>query len=50
MTTLRNIYLAALALAGTALPIAAYTGHYAPVCGWSEVWTFSGYQFQYVCY
>jgi hypothetical protein len=50
MTTLRNFYLGMLSLVGASAPIAAYTGYYAPDCGWSSVWTFSGYAQQLVCY
>jgi hypothetical protein len=49
MTTLRNLYLAALAIVAISAPIAAYTGYYAPVCGYASVWTFSGYTYEYVC-
>ena len=49
MTTLRNLYLAVLAASLAALPVAAYTGYYAPVCGWFSVWSFSGHHIQYVC-
>ena len=50
MTTLRNLYLAALALVGLSAPIAAYTGYYAPECAHALVWTLSGYHYQYVCH
>ena len=50
MLTLRNLYLAVLALIGASVPVAAYTGYYAPACGWSTVWTFSGSHYQYVCF
>jgi hypothetical protein len=50
MLTLRNLTLAALALIGASVPLAAYTGYYAPACGWSTVWTLSGHHYQYVCY
>ena len=50
MLKLRNLYLAALVLIGASVPVAAYTGYYAPACGWSTVWTFSGYHYQYVCF
>ena len=32
MLKLRHLYLAVLALAGASVPIAAYTGYYAPDC------------------
>ena len=41
MPTLRNFSLAALALVGTSVPVAAYTGYYAPACAWSTVWSLS---------
>ena len=50
MLKLRNLYLAVLALAGASVPLPAYTGYYAPECGWSPVWTLSGYHDQYVCF
>jgi hypothetical protein len=50
MTTLRNFYLAALALVGASVPFAAYTGYYAPSCTWSTVWTLTGAHYQYVCF
>ena len=50
MLTLRHLYLAVLALIGASVPVAAYTGYYAPACAWSTVWTFSGYHYQYVCF
>jgi hypothetical protein len=49
MSTLRNFALGLMAVIGASVPLAAYTGYYAPVCGWSTVWTFSGYSQQYVC-
>jgi hypothetical protein len=50
MKTLRNLYLAALALVALSAPIAAFTGYYAPTCANAHVWTLSGYHTQYVCY
>ena len=50
MLKLRHLYIALLALAGGSVPIAAYTGYYAPDCAWSSVWTVSGYHYQYVCF
>ena len=50
MFKLRNLTLAVLALIGASVPVAAYTGYYAPACGWSTVWTLSGYHYQYVCF
>jgi hypothetical protein len=50
MATLRNFYLGTLALVGASTPIAAYTGYYAPDCGWSAVWSLSGYAQQFVCF
>lgn len=49
MPKLRHLAIGILAALWGAVPIAAYTGHYAPVCGWSTVWTLDGYQYQYVC-
>jgi hypothetical protein len=39
-----------LALIGASVPLAALTGYYAPVCGWSTVWSLSGMHYQYVCF
>jgi hypothetical protein len=50
MLTLRNLSLAMLALVGASVPVAALTGYYAPVCGWSTVWSLSGTHYQYVCF
>jgi hypothetical protein len=50
MTTLRNFCLAALAVFGASVPLAAYTGYYAAACTWSTVWSLTGYHYQYVCY
>ena len=50
MLTLRNLYLAVLGLISASVPVAAYTGYYAPACGWSTVWTLSGVHYQYVCF
>jgi len=48
MPKLHNLYLALLVLAGTSVPLAAYTGYCAPTCTWSTVWTLTGYHYQYV--
>jgi hypothetical protein len=48
--TFRRICLAVLALIAAAVPIAAYSGYYAPDCGFNSVWTLSGTVYQYVCY
>jgi hypothetical protein len=50
MLSLRNFSFAVLALAGASVPVAAYTGYYAPACVWSTVWTLSGSHYQYVCF
>ena len=50
MLKLRNLYFAVLVLIGASVPVAAYTGYYAPACGWSTVWTLTGYHYQYVCF
>ena len=50
MLKLRNVYLATLVLIGASVPLAAYTGYYAPACAWSMVWSLSGYHYQYVCF
>ena len=50
MLTLRNLTVAALALVGASVPLAAYTGYYAPSCAWSTVWTLTGAHYQYVCF
>ena len=50
MLTLRRLSLAVLALLGASVPVAALTGHYAPACGWSTVWSLSGTHYQYVCF
>ena len=50
MTTLRHLYLTALALVGASAPIGAYTGYYAPECANSLIWTLTGYHYQYVCF
>jgi hypothetical protein len=49
MLKLENLALGLLALAGASVPLAAYTGYYAPVCGWTTVWALSGHSYQYVC-
>ena len=36
MLTLRNVAFAVLALLGASVPVAAYTGYYAPACGWDS--------------
>ena len=48
--TLRNVTFAVLALLGASVPVAAYTGYYAPACGWATVWSLSGIHYQYVCF
>jgi hypothetical protein len=50
MLKLRYLSYAVLTLIGASVPLAAYTGYYAPSCGWSTVWSLSGTQYQYVCY
>jgi hypothetical protein len=50
MLTLRNIAFAVLALLGASVPVAAYTGYYAPACGWGTVWSLSGVHYQYLCF
>jgi hypothetical protein len=50
MLTLRHVSLAVLALLGASVPVAALTGYYAPVCGWSTVWNLSGAHYQFVCF
>jgi hypothetical protein len=50
MLKFENLALAALALIGASVPIAAYTGYYAPSCDWATVWTLGGYDYQYVCF
>jgi len=53
MLKLSNLYLAALAALaalGASVPLAALTGYDAPACGWSTVWSFTGAQYQYVCF
>jgi hypothetical protein len=50
MLKLHNIAFAALALIAASVPLAAYTGHYAPSCTWGTVWTLSGYHYQYICF
>ena len=50
MLALRHLTLAALAVIGASVPFAAYTGYYAPACGFDTVWTLSGLHYQYVCY
>lgn len=50
MFTLRNFSFGLLALIGASVPVAAYTGYYAPVCAWSTVWSLSGNHYQYVCF
>ena len=32
------------------VPVAAYTGYYAPACGWATVWSLSGAHYQYLCF
>jgi hypothetical protein len=50
MLKLSNLCLAALALLGASVPLAALTGYDSPACGWSSVWSFSGIHYQYVCF
>jgi hypothetical protein len=50
MPTLRQFSLAALALIGASVPLAAYTGYFAPACAFATVWTLGGYHYQYVCF
>ncbi len=50
MLKLNHLYLAALAALGASVPLAALTGYDAPACGWSTVWSFTGAQYQYVCF
>jgi hypothetical protein len=50
MPTLRQFTFAALALIGASVPLAAYTGFYAPACTFATVWTLSGVHYQYVCF
>ena len=50
MLKLSNLWLAALALLGASVPLAALTGYDSPACGWSSVWSFSGIHYQYVCF
>ena len=50
MLKLESFALALLALIGASVPLAAYTGYYAPACAWGTVWTLSGHHHQYVCY
>jgi len=50
MPKLRHFAFGLLGVLAASVPLAAYTGHYAPACGWSTVWTLGGYQYQYICY
>jgi hypothetical protein len=50
MLKLSNLWLAALALLGASVPVAALTGYVTPTCGWSSVWSLSGIHYQYVCF
>jgi hypothetical protein len=50
MRTLRNVTFAVLALLGASVPVAAYTGYYAPACGWGTAWSLSGVHYQYLCF
>jgi hypothetical protein len=50
MLNLRNLASAALALAGASVPLAAYSGYYAPTCSLAGVWSLAGYHYQYVCF
>jgi hypothetical protein len=50
MATLRHFTLAVLALIGASVPLAAYTGYYAPACSFATVRSLSGNHYQYVCF
>jgi hypothetical protein len=50
MPTLRQFTFAVLALIGASVPLAAYTGYYAPACTFATVWTLTGSHYQYVCF
>jgi hypothetical protein len=50
MLKLRYLSYALLALLGASVPVAAYTGYYAPACGWGTVWSLSGAHYQYLCF
>jgi hypothetical protein len=50
MPTLRQVTIALLALIGASVPLAAYTGYYAPACTFATVWTLTGAHYQYVCF
>jgi hypothetical protein len=50
MLKLRYLSYAVLALLGASVPVAAYTGYYAPTCGWGTVWSLSGAHYQYLCF
>ena len=50
MSMLRQTIFAVLALIGASVPLAAYTGFYAPACSFATAWTLSGVQYQYVCF
>ncbi len=50
MPTLRHATFAVLGLLGASVPVAAYTGYYAPACGWATVWSLSGAHYQYLCF
>jgi hypothetical protein len=50
MPTLRQFTFAILALIGASVPVAAYTGYYAPACAFATVWSLSGTHYQYVCF
>jgi hypothetical protein len=48
--TLRNFYLAVLALVALSAPITGFAGYYAPTGANAPVWTLSGHHTQNVCY
>jgi hypothetical protein len=50
MPTLRQVIFAVLLVSGGSVPLAAYTGYYAPACSYATVWTLTGAHYQYVCF
>ena len=51
MPTLRqHLALRLLALIGASAPVAAYTGYYAPACGYATVWSLSGCALPNMCF
>ncbi len=50
MPMLRQAVVALLALIGASVPLAAYTGLYAPACSFATVWSLSGIHYQYLCF